>query len=134
MLEDLMAFHQATFLSCRSGHNRPWVRSSGEVHRAVVMLGGAAGCRFRASTARITSPLAMPAASASAHAAPIGDTKARQLHRPPMQTLPRQSAFVAQTAPVAGPASEGLASLPVTASQATLEPGMRLSAETSTMP
>src|ERR1700680_3758980 len=58
----------------------------------------------------------------------------RQLHRPPMQTLPWQSALVTQTAPVAGPASEGLASLPVTASQATLEPGMRLSAETSTMP
>ena len=35
----------------------------------VVMLGGMAGCWRRASTARITSPLAMPASSASAQAA-----------------------------------------------------------------
>jgi len=33
------------------------------------MLGGAAGCRRRASTVRITSALAMPASSASAQAA-----------------------------------------------------------------
>jgi len=35
----------------------------------VVMLGGAVGCCRRASTVRITSPLAMPAPSASAQAA-----------------------------------------------------------------
>ena len=113
----------------------PLHREPKSLHLRGVAIGREKGVVIgRDLTARITSPLAMPAASASAHAAPIGDTKARQLHRPPMQTLPRQSAFVAQTAPVAGPASEGLASLPVTASQATLEPGMRLSAETSTMP
>jgi hypothetical protein len=34
----------------------------------VVMPGGAVGCRWRASTVRITSPLAMPAPNASAQA------------------------------------------------------------------
>src|SRR5271163_4872905 len=67
--EDLMAFHQATFLMLSKRRQS----AMGSIFRrsasGVVMLGGASGCRWRASTVRITSPLAMPAASASAQAA-----------------------------------------------------------------
>jgi hypothetical protein len=39
----------------------------------VVIEGGISGRRLRASTVRITSPLAIPAASASAQAASMAD-------------------------------------------------------------
>src|SRR5258708_4939245 len=67
-LQNLMAFHQAIFLMLSS---RPQ-SAAGSIFRrsasGVGMLGGNGGCRPRASTGRITSPLAMPASNASAHA------------------------------------------------------------------
>src|ERR1700730_9013614 len=67
--QNLMAFHQAIFLM-RS--YRPQSAAGSILKRSasgVVMLGGVAGCWRRANTVRITSPLAMPASSASVQAA-----------------------------------------------------------------
>src|SRR5665213_1114083 len=67
--QNLVAFHQAIFLLLSL---RPQSARGSNFRRSasgVVMLSGAAGWRRRASTIRITSPLAMPAASASAQAA-----------------------------------------------------------------
>src|ERR1700726_1962570 len=66
--QNLVAFHQAIFLMLSK---RPQ-SAVGSIFRrsasGVVMLGGGVGCRRRASTVRITSPLARPASSASAQA------------------------------------------------------------------
>src|SRR6202050_2837964 len=67
--QNLVAFHQAIFLM-RS--YRPQSAAGSILRRSasgVVMLGGVAGCWRRANTVRITSPLAMPASSASVQAA-----------------------------------------------------------------
>jgi len=57
----------------------------------VVMLGGTAGCCGRASTVRITSPLAIPASSASAQGGSTAPARDRA-PRPALDELPIPSA------------------------------------------